>query len=286
MQSSGDILSRQTWLLACLHWLAERAWAYEPDLPRSQFVLAPDALPLPDSQDKCEECLSILFSHARAWTPGLSVPVERPVVLPGLPSNRIPYARTAPGSYHVGDREFIHVRVDPEYLSCPQACLSVLCHEGSHYILDISCLALEYSLPPDPDGGSTLEQATDLAMFISGFGEVFLQGYRASGLGKLGYLSDLEYELAQKWVLSGRGIEDPGVLQQFLRRNYGILRYPKIPLIPEYRDWVCRNLLELLHGDKLAAQSLVGFERRRSPCLDDTGAAQAAIRRLLKDRAR
>ena len=235
VQDAGQLrttaLTRETWLLACLHWLAEIAWAYETDAPRTRFLLDPDRLPVPDN-------------------------------------------------------EAVLVTIAPEYLSRPQACLSILCHEGCHQILDGSCLGMQYCLPPDPHGGSIGEQVTDLAMFVVGFGRVFLRGYRVSPNARLGYLQPREYELAQKWVLTGRGIEDPGELAQFLRETYGIRRYPSIPGIPEYRRWVLANLLDLVHGDDLVADRLLKYEVRRNPKVGEISAIQKAIRRLLRDRER
>jgi hypothetical protein len=82
----------------------------------------------------------------------------------------------AAGQYRVDGDGYIFIGMAPDVLSSPPAVLAVLAHEACHHILDISGLNTHR---PEID-----EPTTDLAMFVCGFGQVFLE--RQSRLALVG----------------------------------------------------------------------------------------------------
>jgi len=79
------------------------------------------------------------------------------------------------------------------------AAQAILAHEVCHYILNNSGIRKS-----DTEQN---ERYTDLCMFVCGFGQIFLAGYKRETAQseyrrghRLGYLTDAEYEFAQQYV--------------------------------------------------------------------------------------
>lgn len=110
-------------------------------------------------------------------------------------------------------------------------------------------------------------------MFVCGFGELFLAGYRHDAAQqdyrpghRLGYLTDAEYQYAQKYVIQ-------------LRQSGEVAP-------PKELEILKKRLLYLLHGDQNCCSRNIELERRRSPDKSDVELYQNAIYRLERDRSR
>jgi hypothetical protein len=110
-------------------------------------------------------------------------------------------------------------------------------------------------------------------MFICGFGEIFLAGYKQESaryeyrLGhRLGYLSDAEYQFASQYVKS--------------------LRQSDTLKPPDELEALKKRLGSLLYGDSNAQIRLIQAERRRNPHKSEEELYQDAIDRLERDRGR
>src|ERR1700722_2045116 len=173
--------------------LASRAWRQRGSPDDHRFFLKPGSLPAPKTIGDLERCLELLYCHAREWAGGFEVPFRRPKV-------RLSYLTDLPGSYAVDPDGDITINVSPSLVRNPVSARAVLAQEACHHILDISGLNTH---DPEID-----EPLTDLAMFICGFGQVFLDGrsYRGNIDQKwctvhLGYLTDQQYQFAHEWTL-------------------------------------------------------------------------------------
>lgn len=131
-----------------------------------------------------------LLNHVRKVAPGLSVPQLTPRVVVGS-------VLDAAGLFHESDG-WVTLNVNKDFFLNRPAAFSILCHEMCHYVLGANGIREPVTL--------VNERLTDVAMFVFGLGDVFLNGYRSDArqeysLGhRLGYLSDAEYRYVDDLV--------------------------------------------------------------------------------------
>jgi hypothetical protein len=165
--------------------LAKRCWGAL--MPSSDFLLPPDGVYAAGSIEKIVTCL---LAHVRRVARGIDVPMMTPRTV------TLPVAGAA-GLFRVVDG-WVRIEVDPFLARDFRVAAAILAHETAHYVL-------EYNGIRRPDTQAN-ERLTDIAMFVLGFGQVFLNGYRVqSGVAyrpghRLGYLTDSEYEFLIKHV--------------------------------------------------------------------------------------
>ncbi len=141
-----------------------------------------------------EEFIRLLLDHSRRVAPGFSVPIMAPrVVVEALP--------TAAGTFVVQDG-WVKISVGTDFLLDAKSARAILCHEICHYILEAK--GVRESTTRES------ERLTDVAMFVLGFGDIFLAGYRREVEvnyrpgHRLGYLSDAEYQYVNSLVIDLR----------------------------------------------------------------------------------
>jgi hypothetical protein len=241
-------------LEAELRELATQAWTTEQSL-RSQLLLNPK-----DFVNVAEpaQVVDVLIRHARRITPGFSVPQMVPrVLVVSMPA--------AAGMFKVDEEGWVTIELGTNFFQDKLAAQAILAHEVCHYILENSGIR--------KSDANLNERYTDLCMFVCGFGEIFLAGYRryASQQNyrpghRLGYLTDAEYQFSQRYVMQ--------------LRQSGEISPPK------ELDILKRRLLTLLFGDQASCSRNIELERQRSPHKSDVELYQDAIDRLERDRGR
>jgi hypothetical protein len=163
--------------------LATRSWGI---VRSTGFVLDPGAL----KGLGIEETVDRMLSHVRRIAQGIEVPFMTPRTV------RLPVTAAA-GVFRVLDG-WVRIEVDPTFGQEPRAAAAILAHEACHYLL-------EYNGIREPDTLAT-ERLTDVAVFVFGFGHVFLAGYRGHpGASyrpghRLGYLTDAQYHFLDEYV--------------------------------------------------------------------------------------
>jgi hypothetical protein len=170
--------------------LAGIAWSNEKAVLDPDFFLTADEM---SSVTSPEQILDIFLSQARRVAPGLLVPHMVPRVFVE------PMQQFHAGSFTVDDEGWVKISISPNFMSDNLAAQAILAHETCHYILENAGIR-----KTDTQDN---ERYTDLCIFVLGFGEVFLQGYRRKAAQhayrpghQLGYLTDAEYEFAQQRV--------------------------------------------------------------------------------------
>lgn len=193
----GDVVSRR-WIEGRLAWLAREAWGTNARCGDPASLLALGDLIIPRDEAGIAQVLGRLYSHARRWAPGLETSF-------GTPRVSVNPHIAAAGQYGVGSAAGSTSRSPPASSADPAACLAALCHEACHHILDLSGKASRTTVVDEP--------TTGLAMFVCGFGEVFLQGQSRllrthAGWRQLhlGYLGPEDYEFVHEWVLGARSL--------------------------------------------------------------------------------
>jgi len=243
--------------------LAAVAWRVRGAPHSSSFLFDPSSLPPTANTQGLEQALGLLYDHAKVWAPGFDIPFRVPKV-------RLPLLSEAPGVYRVDEDGYVFVDISPTLLQHPRAVLAVLAHEACHHILDLSGFNTHQSAVDEP--------LTDLAMFVCGFGQVFLDGrtdlvssdnqWRKTHLG---YLSEAEYRFAYQWVLqsASRG------------RSVG----PNVKPKEEYQLGFLRNkALVSFGGNVTALERLLEHERQRRPGCDEMDILTAVVDQLERDR--
>lgn len=242
-------------LEAQLRELASKAWATEKSLQQPQFLLNPaDFINI----NSPVQVVEILIRHAKRTTPGFNVPQLVPRVL----VTSIPFAA---GMFEVDEEGWVTIKVRSDFFQDKLAAQAILAHEVCHYILENSGIR--------KNNTESNEKYTDLCMFVCGFGEIFLAGYRRETAQqdyrpghRLGYLTDDEYQFAQRYVLQLRksGEVTPiGELEQLKQR-----------------------LIHLLYDDIASCNRQIAAERKRYPHQSEVAIYQAVINRLERDRER
>lgn len=165
--------------------VAKRCWGAQP--PGADLQLPPDAAYATNS---IEKTVTVLLNHVRRVARGIDVPMMTPRTV------TVPVAGAA-GVFRVVDG-WVRIEVDSSFARDFRVASAILAHEAAHYVLDHNGIRR-----PDTQAN---ERLTDVTMFVLGFGQVFLNGYRGnSGIAyrpghRLGYLSDSEYEYLHQHV--------------------------------------------------------------------------------------
>lgn len=171
----------------------------------------------------------------------------------------------AAGMFEVDEEGWVTIKVSPDFFQDKLAAQAIFAHEVCHYILSNSGIR--------KSNFELNERYTDLCMFVCGFGEIFLAGYKRQAAQndyrsghRLGYLTDAEYQFAHQYVIQ--------------------LRQSKELLPPSELDTIKKQLLELLYGDESACKRNIEVERRKSPHKSEIELYKDTISRLLRDRGR
>lgn len=165
--------------------LAKRAW---PGRPFGASIVDPKSIP---TSEKPDQFVSRLLRHARHTTE-LSTPWRTP---------RIFIEKTSPnvGGLFQVDEGWVRIVVGQPFYKDVAASRAILCHEVCHYILDMVDIRERQT--------QENERLTDIAMFVLGFGQLFLDGYRRAPSEnrsghRVGYLSEAEYGFLDWYVTS------------------------------------------------------------------------------------
>lgn len=167
--------------------LGKRAWGSREQVKARHLVLPPRDVRKFRNYD---DYIGALLRHVSGVAPLLSVPVMRPRV-------SVKRLCDAAGQF-VEEDGWVKIVVGANFFDKPDAARAILCHELCHYILGANGIR---ETTRDEN-----ERLTDVAMFVFGLGDIFLQGYQAQpGLEyrsghRLGYLTDHEYRFVQTYV--------------------------------------------------------------------------------------
>ncbi len=232
--------------------LAQLGWLTEESSWSDNFTLDPSEL---SESAPLDRVVKALLDQARQVAPGFSVPmmVPRVVVEPMF---------AAAGQFEVDQEGWVMIRVSPAFEQDLPAARAILAHEVCHYILEHRGIR-----QPNVELN---ERDTDLCMFICGFGDVFLAGYRRSSAcneyrpgHRLGYLTDAEYEFANRYTSELRA-----TYRQNLRSKLDVLK---------------EQLLRKAQGDLDRVQRLIESERQRDQSLSEIELYRDAIDRFDRD---
>jgi hypothetical protein len=163
------------------------------------------AFTLPASQlyqQRADQAIKTMLEHARSVAPGLQVPYAQPnIIFTDTPS------KTA-GFFRVDEAGYVSITINSRFMLDRKSTYAVLSHELCHYILENSGIRRKNTLEN--------ERLTDICMFVLGYDELFLNGYKTklaqSGYRanhKLGYFNDKEYLAIQEQVNNQRGATTP-----------------------------------------------------------------------------
>jgi hypothetical protein len=235
-----------------LHELATQAWTTDQS-SWSQLLLNPADFVNITAPTQVVE---VLIRHARRTVPGFNVPHMIPrVLVVSLPA--------AAGMFKVDDEGWVTIELGANFFQDKLAAQAILAHEVCHYILENSGVRKKDVY--------VNEQYTDLCMFVCGFGEIFLAGYRRNAAQqdycpghRLGYLTDAEYQFAQQYVMR--------------LRQFGEIS------LPQELETLKKRLHTLLNGDSKCCNRCIEFERRRSQYKSEVELYRDAIDRLERDR--
>lgn len=235
--------------------LANLGWAKNESSWYLKFSLHPRDI---SEAISAERVIEILLNHAMRVTPEFSIPQMVPRVL----VESIPFAA---GEFVVDEDGWVTIKVSPHFFNDKPAAHAILAHEVCHYILENSGIR--------HGDFEVNERYTDLCMFICGFGEIFLAGYKRESAQndyrpghRLGYLTAPEYEFANQYVVE-------------------LYQSKKLTLNSEL-DRLRTRLSQLLYGDRDKCRRLIEAQRRRSPHKSEVDLYQDAIDRLIRDRGR
>lgn len=234
--------------------LTKRAWTTQESFQQEPFVLRSSDFAHTTAPAQVVE---ILLRHARLIAPGFEVPYMVPRVL----VEAIPFAA---GQFEVDEEGWVTIKVGLDFFEDKLAAQAILAHEVCHYILDNSGIRK-----------SDIEQNeryTDLCMFVCGFGQIFLAGYKREiaqseyRLGhRLGYLTDAEYEFAQQYVMQ-------------LRQSNELAPSSEL-------DRLKKRFAHLIH-DTDTCQRVIEAARRRHPHKSEIDLYRDEIYRIERDRGR
>jgi hypothetical protein len=114
--------------------------------------------------------IEILLNHARKVAPNFSVPRK-------IPRTVVEAAPFAAGQFKVDEEGWVTITISPDFFQDKLAAQAILAHEVCHYVLENSGIR--------KPNFELNERYTDLCMFVCGFGEIFLAGYKRSLLKNL-----------------------------------------------------------------------------------------------------
>lgn len=208
------------------------------------------------------------------------------------------------GQFRVDSDGHQFIEISRDFLGQHAAVLAILAHEACHHILGLSSIRAT--------SREENERLTDLVVFICGFGNILLQGYRQVRrvdsrwvTMHLGYLSEQQYWLANNWILRAQGLQNrpPLAPPASLSRRSLFSRVkqwfgpegatlgqdghrsivPSRPLF-DVTAQRRRTALARLNGDRALLDRLLDYERRRHPNADDLTLLDAVIESLERDR--
>jgi DnaJ-class molecular chaperone len=232
--------------------LAQLGWLQEESSWSANFRLDPSEL---SELDRLDRVVKALLDRARRVATGFSVPMMVPrVVVESMPA--------AAGQFEVDEEGWVTIRVSPDFERDLPAARAILAHEVCHYIL-------EHRGIRQPNVQLN-ERDTDLCMFVCGFGDVFLAGYKRSSARneyrpghRLGYLTDAEYEFANRYTSELRA-----TYRQNLQSELDVLK---------------ERLLRKAQGDLDRVRRLIEYERQRDRSLSELELYRDAIARFDRD---
>jgi DnaJ C terminal domain len=234
--------------------LVKCGWSKDELAWTSKFYLEPRDLA---NSSTLEQTVEILLDHARQVVPKFNVPYMVPRVVVKSMSDGVG------GQFVVDQQGWVTISVSPNFFYDQAAADAILVHEICHYLLENLGISR-----PDVELN---ERYTDLCMFVCGFGQIFPAGYKRNSVQndyrighRLGYLSDAEYQFANRYVGEIRTSHQ--------RRLYS-------PLVT-----LRRQLLELNRNDAELVNRLIEYERSKNPMKSEIFLYQAAIDRLWRDR--
>ena len=252
MPLSKKDLQKYSYLTFWLDELANIAWTTEESVRCSSFFLKESDF---TGIQQPEKIIGVFLDHARKVAPGLSIPYMTPKVF-------IEDLSTAEGQFIVDRDAWVSIKLNRKFSQDRLGTRAILAHEICHYILENSGIRKKsYQLN---------ERYTDLCMFVCGFSDIFLTGYKGKLPGythsrhRLGYLTDEEYTFARRYV-------------HFLRRSN------KIKPLDEF-ETLKQKLNNLLGTDRNALYRLVELERQQNPSYSEKELYKRAIYRLERDR--
>ena len=240
--------------------LTKIAWTTEESFRQPQFLLNLSDFAHTPSPAQVVEAL---IRHAERITPGFQVPYMVPRV---LVEATIPHPlATSVGLFQVDEDGWVTIKLRSDFFEDKLAAQAILAHEACHYILINSGIR--------KSDFKENERYTDLCMFVCGFGQIFMAGYKREASQheyrpghRLGYLTDAEYEFANHYVLQ--------------------LRQSNELKFPNELDRLRNSLLKLLYGDQAVCKRLVQAEQRRNPHKLEIDLYRDALQRLERDRGR
>jgi Putative transmembrane protein precursor len=231
--------------------LAQLGWLLEESSWSANFTLDPREL---SDLARLDRVVKALLDRARRVAPGLSVPMVPRIAIEPMPA--------AAGQFEVDEEGWVTIRVSPDFERDLPAARAILAHEVCHYILDNRGIR--------QPNFELNERDTDLCMFICGFGEVFLAGYKRSSTRneyrpghRLGYLTDAEYEFANRYTSELRA-----TYRQNLQSELDVLK---------------ERLLRKAQGDRDCVRRLIEYERQRDRSLSEIELYRDAIARFDRD---
>ncbi|MDR3529920.1 MAG: hypothetical protein P4L90_05115 [Rhodopila sp.] len=229
-------------LVGKLDLLIRRSWGSRDDNQNGSFVFGAERVPAGDAGI----FVTTLLKHVRLVAPRLNVPFMTPRI-------EISEIEDACGLF-VEDNGWVKLVVSTEFALNPAASRAILCHEMCHYILFANGIRME--------DRADNERLTDVAMFVLGMGDIFLNGFRSKNVGfnrrghRMGYLTDNEYQFLSHEVVR---LRTTGELQ-FQTEN-------------ELRG----KLLNRLSGNKQALERYLAHARQRFPMRSEPERIQALL---------
>lgn len=300
----GKDLTSNDWIERKLYDLANIAWSPRRGVATEAFILRPETLPSPSTPEDLARIVESLYAHARHWCPGFKVPLDASTF-------RIPALAESAGHYWAESNSDTFLRLPQGLSRRPAAIYAILAHEACHHILDLSGIR-----------GDTLEdheKETILAVFVCGFGEIFLQGHKhISGDPSCNdldarLLTADQYRFAHNWVFKAQSLpvyDDEQVSKlipadnqgrhgffartmAWLRNRFGSAEIVDAIYGPAHssksvsrtRSHQYQVVLERLGGDNAALERLVEHERRKQPYANESTLLDAVMESLERDRS-
>ncbi len=176
---------------ANLKWRIDKltAVAWRSDNRDGNLMLSPNCT----TNLSVEQTIKSMLAHIGQVASGFNVPIR----VPRVERTRL----TSEAGQFVVQDGWVSIVLSEELITNGRAVRAVLAHELCHYVLNNAGIREEVT--------ETNEKLTDLCMFVTGLGEIFLHGYKDEIVHKeyrtghrLGYLSDAEYQFARRYVES------------------------------------------------------------------------------------
>jgi hypothetical protein len=254
-QLMGDRSLRFRQLKIVLDHLAKVAWKSLGSLQHREFLLDPLTIPPFRSRNDLERVLEAILRHVQQVAPGLSAPYY-------IPRVQIVSLTDAGGQFIEENDGWVTITVADTFLTNQQAVRAILVHEACHYILENAEIR-------EKDRYQN-ERLTDLCMFVCGLGKIYLEGYRTGAAPteyrrghRLGYLTDEEYEFADRYVLEVRRHNTLG--------------------LPGEVEALKQRLANIMPDSRVRDRLLV-HARMKNPAKNDVWIYQLVIEQLLRDR--